>query len=104
LRLLEVLVVLVVVLEVLDWQARGAAAYMSRGWKGGYVVGGLIKVLAGVGRSDIPFIGVLGVGLMVVIDIHDEFEASHDGRLLSLDLEVRYQVSNTQPGWTALDK
>jgi len=73
---------------------------MSRVWMG---VGGFFKKLelARVGRSAFLFIGVPGVRLVVVVDIHNELEASHDGRVVSLKLEVRYQVSNTQPGWTA---
>jgi hypothetical protein len=86
---------------VLDDQT-GGAADMSRVWRG---VGGFFKELelelARVGRRGILFIGVPGVCLVVVVDIHYELEASHDGRVVTLDLEVRYQVSNTQPGWSA---
>jgi len=60
-------------------------------------------VRVGEDRVLIPFIdGVSGISL-VVVDIHYELEASHDGRQ-SLKLEIRDQVSNTQPCWTAPDK
>jgi hypothetical protein len=86
---------------VLDDQT-GGAADMSQMWRG---VGGFFKKLelelARVGRRGILFIGVPGVCLVVVVDIHYELKASHDGRVVTLKLEVRYQVSNTQPGWSA---
>ena len=61
---------------------------------GGGGGGGLVRgERSGGGRRAwilILFCGVPRVGLMVVIDVHYELEASHDGRQRSLDLEVRY--------------